>query len=80
MLDEDLLKKLYLYSQSLGMEPLVEVNTLQEMTVALRLGAKVIVSYDFGVILPILKLPFVSRDMSREQATPKPSLTTQMIS
>lgn len=42
MVSEDTLKKLYLYSQSLGMEPLVEVNTLEEMKVAIKLGAQVI--------------------------------------
>ncbi|MCJ1306840.1 bifunctional tryptophan synthase trp1 [Agyrium rufum] len=42
MLDEALLKKLYDYSKSLGMEPLVEVNTPQEMKVAVSLGAQVI--------------------------------------
>ena len=42
MLSENLLRKLYLYSQSLGMEPLVEVNTVDEMAIALNLGAKVI--------------------------------------
>lgn len=42
MLDEALLKKLYLYSQSLGMEPLVEVNTVEEMEIAVKLGSKVI--------------------------------------
>ena len=42
MLDETSLKRLYGYSQSLGMEPLVEVNTAEEMEVALRLGAQVI--------------------------------------
>jgi anthranilate synthase/indole-3-glycerol phosphate synthase/phosphoribosylanthranilate isomerase len=42
MLDEALLKRLYLYSQSLGMEPLVEVNTIEEMKVAVNLGSKVI--------------------------------------
>ncbi|KAF2262864.1 anthranilate synthase component 2 [Lojkania enalia] len=42
MLDEALLKRLYLYSQSLGMEPLVEVNTVEEMQVAIKLGSKVI--------------------------------------
>jgi anthranilate synthase/indole-3-glycerol phosphate synthase/phosphoribosylanthranilate isomerase len=42
MLDEALLKKLYLYSQSLGMEPLVEVNNAEEMKVAVNLGSKVI--------------------------------------
>ncbi|KAI4285507.1 MAG: hypothetical protein L6R38_000604 [Xanthoria sp. 2 TBL-2021] len=42
MLDEDTLRKLYTYSQSLGMEPLVEVNTLDEMDVAISLGAQVI--------------------------------------
>ncbi|KAH6673137.1 putative anthranilate synthase component 2 [Halenospora varia] len=42
MLDEDTLTRLYKYSQSLGMEPLVEVNTAEEMTVAVKLGSKVI--------------------------------------
>lgn len=42
MLDEPTLKRLYLYSQSLGMEPLVEVNTVEEMQVAVNLGSKVI--------------------------------------
>ncbi|KAL8708651.1 MAG: hypothetical protein Q9220_006476 [cf. Caloplaca sp. 1 TL-2023] len=42
MLDQPTLRKLYTYSQSLGMEPLVEVNTLDEMEVATRIGAQVI--------------------------------------
>ncbi|KAL8767992.1 MAG: hypothetical protein Q9209_005663 [Squamulea sp. 1 TL-2023] len=42
MLEQDTLRKLYEYSQSLGMEPLVEVNTLDEMDVAISLGAQVI--------------------------------------
>ena len=42
MLDEGTLKRLYGYSRSLGMEPLVEVNTAEEMQVALRLGSQVI--------------------------------------
>ncbi|KAI9709829.1 MAG: hypothetical protein M1812_007621 [Candelaria pacifica] len=42
MLDEATLKRLYQYSQSLGMEPLVEVNTAEEMKVALALGSRVI--------------------------------------
>ncbi|EON63935.1 anthranilate synthase component 2 [Coniosporium apollinis CBS 100218] len=42
MLDEATLKRLYLYSQSLGMEPLVEVNTPEEMRIAVDLGSKVI--------------------------------------
>ena len=42
MLDKDLLKKLYDYSLSLDMEPLVEVNTVDEMKTAVELGAKVI--------------------------------------
>ena len=42
MLSEDVLKQLYLYSQSLGMDPLVEVNTEEEMGIAIKLGAKVI--------------------------------------
>ena len=42
MLDQTLLKKLYLYSLSLGMEPLVEVNNVEEMEIAIRLGAKVV--------------------------------------
>jgi len=42
MLDEATLTRLYKYSLSLGMEPLVEVNTAEEMSVAVKLGAKVI--------------------------------------
>ena len=42
MLDESTLRRLYLYSQSLGMEPLVEVNTVEEMQIAVNLGSKVI--------------------------------------
>lgn len=42
MLDEATLTTLYRYSLSLGMEPLVEVNTAEEMAVAIKLGAKVI--------------------------------------
>jgi anthranilate synthase/indole-3-glycerol phosphate synthase/phosphoribosylanthranilate isomerase len=42
MLDEPTLKRLYQYSCSLGMEPLVEVNTSDEMKIALSMGSKVI--------------------------------------
>ncbi|KAI9799747.1 MAG: bifunctional tryptophan synthase trp1 [Piccolia ochrophora] len=42
MLDLEALEKLYHYSISLGMDPLVEVNTVEEMTIAVGLGAKVI--------------------------------------
>lgn len=42
MLDEATLKRLYSYSQSLGMEPLVEVNNVDEMHIAVKLGSKVI--------------------------------------
>lgn len=42
MLDEATLERLYKYSQSLGMEPLVEVNTVEEMKIAVKLGSKVI--------------------------------------
>jgi anthranilate synthase/indole-3-glycerol phosphate synthase/phosphoribosylanthranilate isomerase len=42
MLDEATLTRLYHYSRSLGMEPLVEVNTADEMSIAVKLGAKVI--------------------------------------
>jgi len=42
MLDDGQLLKLFSYSLSLGMEPLVEVNNAEEMKRALRLGAKVI--------------------------------------
>lgn len=42
MLEVDTLGRLYRYSRSLGMEPLVEVNTVEEMDIAMRLGAKVI--------------------------------------
>ncbi|TQS38898.1 hypothetical protein Golomagni_00588 [Golovinomyces magnicellulatus] len=42
MLEEEHLTRLYRYSQSLGMEPLVEVNTHEEMKIAIKLGSKVI--------------------------------------
>lgn len=42
MLSVELLTKLYHYSRSLGMEPLVEVNTPEEMKIAVDLGAEVI--------------------------------------
>lgn len=42
MLDTETLTRLYRYSQSLGMEPLVEVNTVGEMEIAVQLGSKVI--------------------------------------
>lgn len=42
MLNEQTLKRLYLFSKSLGMEPLVEVNTPNEMEIAIQLGAQVI--------------------------------------
>ncbi|OJD24772.1 hypothetical protein ACJ73_03862 [Blastomyces percursus] len=42
MLDTGLLRRLYQYSQRLGMEPLVEVNTAEEMKIAVSLGSQVI--------------------------------------
>lgn len=42
MLDDDTLTSLYRYSKSLGMEPLVEVNTATEMKRALAIGSKLI--------------------------------------
>jgi anthranilate synthase/indole-3-glycerol phosphate synthase/phosphoribosylanthranilate isomerase len=42
MLDANLLDRLYQYSLSLGMEPLVEVQNVEEMMIAVKLGAKVI--------------------------------------
>jgi anthranilate synthase/indole-3-glycerol phosphate synthase/phosphoribosylanthranilate isomerase len=42
MLSIELLTRLYKYSQSLGMEPLVEVNTAEEMKIAVELGSQVI--------------------------------------
>jgi len=42
MLDEELLTRLYKYSVSLGMEPLVEVQNAEEMARAVKLGSKVI--------------------------------------
>lgn len=42
MLDTELLERLYKYGQSLGMEAVVEVNTTDEMEVAVNLGSKVI--------------------------------------
>jgi len=42
MLDTPLLERLYKYGQSLGMEAVVEVNTTDEMEIAVKLGSKVI--------------------------------------
>ncbi|KAJ5161615.1 Anthranilate synthase/para-aminobenzoate synthase glutamine amidotransferase [Penicillium capsulatum] len=42
MLSVELLTRLYRYSRSLGMEPLVEVNTPEEMKIAVDLGSEVI--------------------------------------
>lgn len=42
MLDVELLTRLYHYSRSLGMEPVVEVNTPEEMKIAVELGSEVI--------------------------------------
>lgn len=42
MLDLETLTRLYKYSQSLHMEPLVEVNNVEEMEIAVKLGSKVI--------------------------------------
>ena len=42
MLTVPRLESLYRYSLSLGMEPLVEVNSQEEMQIAVKLGAKVI--------------------------------------
>lgn len=42
MLSVELLTRLYRYSQRLGMEPLVEVNTPEEMKIAVDLGSQVI--------------------------------------
>ncbi|RDA83731.1 hypothetical protein CP532_0219 [Ophiocordyceps camponoti-leonardi (nom. inval.)] len=42
MLEPELLKRLYEYSLSLGMEPLVEVQNAQEMKTAVQLGSRVI--------------------------------------
>lgn len=42
MLDQPQLDRLYAYSLSLGMEPLVEVQNAAEMAVAVQLGARVV--------------------------------------
>ena len=42
MLDVATLTRLYKYSQSLGMEPVVEVNTAKEMDIAIKLGSQVV--------------------------------------
>lgn len=42
MLDTDVLQRLYKYCLSLGMEPLVEVQNAEEMTIAVKLGSKAI--------------------------------------
>lgn len=42
MLEGGLLERLYKYSLTLGMEPLVEVQNAEEMEIAIKLGSKVI--------------------------------------
>ena len=42
MLETPVLQKLYTYSRTLGMEPLVEVQNVEEMQIAVKLGAQVI--------------------------------------
>lgn len=42
MLDQPLLQKLFNYSRSIGMEPLVEVQNAEETEIAVKLGAQVI--------------------------------------
>ncbi|KAF2838229.1 putative anthranilate synthase multifunctional protein TrpC [Patellaria atrata CBS 101060] len=42
MIDGPTLERLYRYSKSLGMEPLVEVNNVEEMEIAVKLGSQVI--------------------------------------
>jgi anthranilate synthase/indole-3-glycerol phosphate synthase/phosphoribosylanthranilate isomerase len=42
MLEPELLERLYKYSVSLGMEPLVEVQNAEEMAIAVKLGSKAI--------------------------------------
>ena len=42
MLSQPLLKELYSYSKDLNMEPLVEVNSKEELQRALEIGAKVV--------------------------------------
>jgi len=42
MLEPKALKELYDYSKSLGMEPLVEVNSPEELVLALEIGSKVV--------------------------------------
>lgn len=42
MLEEPFLRSLYDYSKSLGMEPLVEVQNVEETEIAVKLGARVI--------------------------------------
>ena len=42
MLELETLGRLFHYSNSLGMEPMVEVNTLGEMDIAMKLGARVV--------------------------------------
>jgi len=42
MLEPKLLKELYDYSKSLGMEPLVEVNNPEELQLALEIGSQVV--------------------------------------
>ncbi|RKF72046.1 Multifunctional tryptophan biosynthesis protein [Golovinomyces cichoracearum] len=69
MLEEERLTRLYRYSQSLGMEPLVEVNTHEEMKTAIKLGSKVIgvnnrnlTSFEVDLNTTIRLLDQVSKD------------------
>jgi anthranilate synthase / indole-3-glycerol phosphate synthase / phosphoribosylanthranilate isomerase len=65
MLDEASLSRLYDYSVSLGMEPLVEVNTVEEMDIAVKLGSKVIGVNNRNLANFEVDLDTTSRLMSR---------------
>lgn len=69
MLTEEQLMRLYKYGQSLGMEALVEVNTEEEMEVAVKLGSKAIgvnnrnlTSFDVDMDTTTRLMKMVSKD------------------
>lgn len=69
MLDIDLLTRLYKYSCKLGMEPLVEVNTPEEMEIAIKLGSQVVGVNNRNLVSFEVDLETTSRLMDRVPKT-----------
>ncbi|CAJ0830157.1 17451_t:CDS:2, partial [Entrophospora sp. SA101] len=63
ILDDEKLAKLYNFAKSLGMEPLVEVNSKEEMTRAIKLGAKV----DLSTTSQLAKMVHEGKAMMKAQ-------------